>query len=154
MRHRDYMMRAVELAKIRYGMGEVPVGAVVVKDGKIVGEGYNRRETEQNALLHAEIIAIDAACKTLGGWRLDGCTLYVTLEPCTMCTGAIINSRIDTVVYSLIDFKAGGMGGKINMINIGLSDKLETIQGVCEEECSTLLDAFFKNLREKNRERK
>ena len=154
MRHRDYMMRAVELAKTRYDMGEVPVGAVVVKDDKIVGEGCNRRETEQHALLHAEIIAIDAACKTLGSWRLDGCTLYVTLEPCTMCTGAIINSRIDTVVYSLIDFKAGGMGGKINMINIGLSDKLETIQGVCEKECSTLLDAFFKNLREKSRKRK
>ena len=97
MAHRDFMARALELAQLAADMGEVPVGAVVVKDNKIIGEGYNRRETDGSATAHAEILAIEAACKTLGSWRLENCTLYVTLEPCAMCTGAIINSRIKMV---------------------------------------------------------
>ena len=151
MAHRDFMLRAVQLAQKAYEMGEVPVGAVVEKDNKIIGEGYNFRESQQSALGHAEIMAIDAACKTLGSWRLEGCTLYVTMEPCIMCTGAIINSRIKTVVYSLIDFKAGGMGGKTNLTTIGLNHDVETIMGVCEMESGALVDKFFKELREKKK---
>lgn len=149
MSHRDFMNRAIELAQKAYSIGEVPVGAVVVKDNQIIGEGYNFRETKQSALGHAEIMAINEACKNIGSWRLDGCTLYVTLEPCIMCTGAIINSRIERVVYSLIDFKAGGMGGKIDLLNIGLNHTVDTIMGVGEKESSELIDKFFKELRKK-----
>ena len=149
MSHREFMNIALELAKKAYDMGEVPVGAVVVKNGCVIGRGYNTRENEQNALGHAEINAINDACKTLGSWRLDGCTLYVTLEPCPMCAGAIINSRIDTVVYSLIDFKAGAMGGKLDLTNSGLNHTPEIIVGVGEKESLALLDCFFENLRNK-----
>lgn len=151
MSHRDFMMRAVELARKAADMGEVPVGAVVVKNGKIIGEGWNFRETEQSALGHAEIMAIENACKTLGTWRLEGCTLYVTMEPCVMCTGAIINSRMERVVYSLIDFKAGGLGGKIDINQAGLNHTVDTIMGVCEMESAFLVDKFFKELREKKK---
>lgn len=149
MSHRDFMNRALKLAKKAYDMGEVPVGAVIVKDNKIIGEGYNFRESEQSALGHAEIMAISNACKELNSWRLENCTMYVTLEPCVMCTGAIINSRIKRVVYSLIDFKSGGMGGKIDLLNAGLNHKVDTIMGVGEEESYELIDSFFKKLREK-----
>jgi len=151
MAHRDFMLRAVELAQKAYEMGEVPVGAVIVKNNKIIGEGYNFRETHNSALGHAEIMAIDSACKALGSWRLEGCTMYVTMEPCVMCTGAIINSRIERVVYSLIDFKAGGMGGKIDLLNVGLNHDVDTIMGVCEMESAALVDRFFKELREKKK---
>ena len=151
MAHRDFMNRALELAQKAYDMGEVPVGAVIVKNNEIIGEGYNFRETAQNSLGHAEIMAINNACKTLGSWRLENCTMYVTLEPCVMCTGAIIHSRIKTVVYSLIDFKAGGMGGKVDLINSGLNHTVETIMGVGEKESGELIDKFFKELREKNK---
>ena len=152
MAHRDFMLRAVELAQKAYDMGEVPVGAVVVKDNRIIGEGYNFRESRQSALGHAEIMAIENACKTLGSWRLEGCTLYVTMEPCVMCTGAIINSRMERVVYSLIDFKAGGMGGKIDLNQAGLNHTVDTIMGVCENESAALVDKFFKELREKKKQ--
>lgn len=148
MAHRDFMLRAVELAQKAADMGEVPVGAVIVKNDKIIGEGWNWRETHQNALGHAEIMAIDNACKTLGSWRLEGCTLYVTMEPCIMCTGAILNSRLDRVVYSLIDFKAGGLGGKVDLNRAGLNHTVDTIMGVCEMESAALVDSFFKALRE------
>ena len=151
MAHRDFMLRAVELAQKAADMGEIPVGAVIVKDNKIIGEGWNWRETEQNALGHAEIMAIDNACRTLGSWRLEGCTLYVTMEPCVMCTGAILHSRLDRVVYSLIDFKAGGLGGKIDLNGAGLNHNVDTIMGVCEMESAALVDSFFKNLRESKR---
>jgi len=150
MKHRDFMNRAIELAKKAYDMGEVPVGAVIVKNGEIIAEGWNTRESEKNALGHAEIMAIEKACRVLNDWRLDGCTLYVTMEPCVMCTGAIINSRISTVVYSLIDFTAGGMGGKINMMS--LAEKTEIIHSVCEDESRRLIDAFFAKLRNKNKD--
>ena len=143
-----FMDRAIALAREAAAVGEIPVGAVIVKDGEIIAEGRNRREQQQNALCHAEIDAIDAACKALGSWRLDGCTLYVTMEPCIMCTGAILNSRLDRVVYSLIDFKAGGLGGKIDLNRAGLNHTVDTIMGVCEMESAALVDSFFKGLRE------
>ena len=114
-----FMRRAAELAEYAGSIGEIPVGAVVVKrdTGTIVGEGYNRRETDKNALAHAEIIAIENACRTLGGWRLIGCDLYVTLEPCPMCCGAIINSRIERVIYGASDLKAGSVNSVMKMFS-------------------------------------
>lgn len=147
MAHRDFMNKAIELAKKAREIGEVPVGAVIVKDNRIVGEGYNMRENGQNALAHAEVIAINQACENLGSWRLEDCTMYVTLEPCPMCAGAIINSRIKTVVYSCIDFKGGAMGGKTDLTACGFNHQPEIICGVCENESRQLLDDFFKKLR-------
>lgn len=141
------MERAIELAKASALEGEVPVGAVVVCDNEIVGEGRNRREFGKNALYHAELEAIDNACKKLGGWRLWKCDLYVTLEPCPMCAGAIINSRIKTVYYGASDLKAGSFGSVINFNDIPYNHKPEIISGVMAQECSTLLSDFFKNLR-------
>lgn len=144
-----YMQEALALAKMASDEGEVPVGAVVVCDGEIVGRGRNRRETGKNALAHAEIEAIDEACKTLGGWRLWKCDLYVTLEPCPMCTGAIINSRIRKLVYGASDHKAGSCGSVVNLFDLPYNHKPEVISGVCEQECSEILTSFFKNLRNK-----
>ena len=149
MAHRDFMARALELAQTAADMGEVPVGAVVVKDNKIIGEGYNRRETDGSAIAHAEILAIEAACRTLGTWRLENCTLYVTLEPCAMCTGAIINSRIKLVVFSAEDYKAGAMGGLCNLTQLPFNHIPEVIIGVMEEEARSLLKGFFEKLRKK-----
>lgn len=148
MTHRDYMAQAIQLAEKCEQWGEVPVGAVVVKDGQIIGEGYNTREKRQDSLGHAEIMAIQSACKYVKNWRLDGCTLYVTLEPCSMCAGAIINARLDRVVYGAPDMKAGAMGGRIDLPHLIMGRQVETIQGVCEEECLQLLDDFFKKIRE------
>lgn len=146
-----FMKRAIELAKIAAKQGEVPVGAVVVKDGKIVGEGYNKRELEKNALYHAETEAINNACKNLNGWRLWQCDLYVTLEPCPMCTGAIINSRIKRVVFGAYDKKAGSCGSVINLFDLPYNHKPLLIGGFMEEECSNLLTNFFKELRQKKK---
>lgn len=148
------MKRAIELARISADEGEVPVGAVVVKDGEIVGEGRNRRELGKNALYHAETEAIDAACKALGGWRLWQCDMYVTLEPCPMCAGAIINSRIKKVVFGAYDEKAGSFGSVINFNDLPYNHKPELQGGVCEEECKALLYQFFKDLREKRKANK
>ncbi len=142
-----FMIRAIELAKRSALEGEVPVGAVVVKDGEIVGEGRNRRERGKNALYHAEIEAIDSACKKLGGWRLWQCELYVTLEPCPMCAGAIINSRIKKVYYGAYDKKAGSFGSVADFNIIPYNHKPEIISGVMADACSELLTDFFKNLR-------
>lgn len=144
-----YMERALELAREAYNEGEVPVGAVVVKKttGEIVGEGRNRRETAKNALAHAEIEAIDQACRTLGGWRLPECALYVTLEPCPMCCGAIINSRIDNVYFGAYDFKSGSAESVQRMFDFPYNYRPEVIGGVMEEECSAILSEFFKELR-------
>lgn len=143
----DFMKRAVELAKLSALEGEVPVGAVIVRDGKIVGEGRNRREYGKNALYHAEIEAIDSACRKLGGWRLWQCELYVTLEPCPMCAGAIINSRIKRVYFGAFDKKAGSFGSVADFNNIPYNHKPEIVSGVMADECSNLLTEFFKNLR-------
>ncbi len=145
------MREALSLAKEAFSMGEVPVGAVAVWDGKIVGRGMNRRETDKNALRHAEIAAIDEACKNLGGWRLWKCDLYVTLEPCPMCAGAIINSRIRRVIFGASDAKAGSCGSVTDMFSLPYNHKPEVVSGILERECSELLTEFFTGLREKRR---
>ena len=142
-----FMRRCLQLAEIASAEGEVPVGAVVVCDGEIVGEGRNRREYGKNALYHAEIEAIDNACKTLGGWRLFKCDLYVTLEPCPMCAGAIINSRIKNLYFGAYDKKAGSFGSIIDFNDLGYNHKPSVFSGILEQECSELLTEFFKNLR-------
>lgn len=143
----EFMMKALELAEISASEGEVPVGAVVVRNNEIVGTGRNRRELGKNALYHAEIEAIDNACKRLGGWRLWECDLYVTLEPCPMCAGAIINSRIKTVYFGAYDNKAGSFGSIVDFNSIPYNHKPEIIGGVMQDECSQMLTDFFKNLR-------
>lgn len=147
--HIFYMTEALKLASLAAEEGEVPVGAVVVCDGEIVGRGRNRREKGKNALAHAEIEAINEACRTLGGWRLWKCDLYVTLEPCPMCTGAIINSRIRRLIYGADDLKAGSCKSVVNLFDFPYNHKPEIISGVCKNECSKILTDFFKTLRNK-----
>lgn len=146
----EFMKEAIELAKISADELEVPVGAVVVLNGEIVGRGRNRREKEKNALCHAEIEAINDACKRLGGWRLWQCEMYVTLEPCPMCAGAVINSRIKKVTFGAYDKKAGSFGSVVDFNSLPYNHKPEIVGGVDEEECSSLLTDFFKNLRKSN----
>ena len=148
------MRLALELAKQASDEGEVPVGAVVVCEGKVVGTGRNRREKEKNALCHAEIEAIDNACNTLGGWRLHKCDLYVTLEPCPMCSGAVINSRIKRLVYGAADKKAGCARSVTNLFDMPFNHKPEIVSGVLEEECSSLLQDFFRELRKSKEKEK
>ena len=147
MEHRDYMARALELGRQAMEEGEVPVGCVIVKDGVVVGEGRNRRETARTALGHAEIEAIHQACRTLGGWRLTGCTLYVTLEPCPMCAGAIINARIPALYYGAKDDKAGCCGSVLNLFEERFNHHPRIYGGLMEAECTALLQSFFQNLR-------
>ncbi len=144
-----YMKKAMELANEAFELGEVPVGAVVVKKstGEIIGTGYNRRETDKSPLSHAEIIAIENASKALGGWRLIDCQLFVTLEPCPMCSGAIINSRIEKVVFGAYDKKAGCCSSVINLFELPFNHKPEIVGGVLEKQCAEVLSAFFKRLR-------
>lgn len=147
-----FMRLALEQAHLAYQIGEVPVGAVVVKNGQVVGTGYNRRETDKNAVAHAELLAIDDACKRLGGWRLWECELYVTLEPCPMCAGAIINSRIKRLIYGASDKKAGSVESVVRMFDLPYNHKPPYTAGVLEEECSQILKSFFKEMRSrKNR---
>lgn len=145
------MQKALELAKISAAEGEVPVGAIIVKGDEIVGTGRNRREYGKNALYHAEIEAIDNACKTLGGWRLWECDMYVTLEPCPMCAGAIINSRIKTVYYGASDLKAGSFGSVVDFNSLPYNHKPEIVSGVMQDEAKKMLSDFFKGLREKKK---
>jgi len=147
----DYMKEALELAKVAYELGEAPVGAVIVCEGKIVARACNSRESDKNALMHAEIKAIDEACRTLGGWRLHKCELYVTLEPCPMCAGAIINSRIKRVYYGAKDEKAGSFGSVTDLSALPYNHKPEIFGALLEKECASLLSDFFKNLREKRK---
>ena len=151
MTDEEYMREALSLAEKAFELGEVPVGAVAVWEGKIVGRGMNLRETDKNALRHAEIMAIDEACKNLGGWRLWKCDLYVTLEPCPMCAGAIINSRVKRVIYGASDPKAGSCGSLTNLFEMPYNHKPEVVSGVLEEECSEILSRFFARLREKRK---
>lgn len=143
----EFMKEAIELAKISADELEVPVGAVVVLNGEIVGRGRNRREKEKNALCHAEIEAINDACKKLGGWRLWQCEMYVTLEPCPMCAGAVINSRIKKVTFGAYDKKAGSFGSVVDFNTLPYNHKPEIVGGVDEKECAALLTDFFKDLR-------
>lgn len=147
MNDTDFMKEALRLADEAALEGEVPVGAVVTIDGRIVGRGRNRREKDKNALAHAELEAINDACRTLGGWRLWQCDMYVTLEPCPMCTGAIINSRIKRLVYGASDYKAGSCGSVVNLFELPYNHKPEVVAGFMQEECSQKLTEFFKNLR-------
>lgn len=143
-----YMKKAIALAKRAFALGEVPVGCVIVRDGEIVARGYNRRNTKKTTLAHAEIAAIDKASKKLGDWRLEGCTLYVTLEPCQMCSGAIVQSRIDKVVIGAMNPKAGCAGSILNLLQMKeFNHQVEIKKGVLEQECRDLLQAFFKDLR-------
>lgn len=144
---RKFMFLALEEANKAASEGEVPVGAVIVKNGKVISKGHNKREQKQSALSHAEIEAINSACKKLGSWRLDGCELYVTLEPCPMCTGAIINSRIKTVIFGAFDKTAGCMDSVINLCDYALGHKVEVYAGICEDECQKVLQDFFMKLR-------
>ena len=143
----QYMTQALELAREAMAEGEVPVGCVIVKDGVVVGRGRNRRETCHTALGHAEIEAIATACETLGGWRLKDCTLYVTLEPCPMCAGAIVNARIPVVCYGAKDDKAGCCGSVLNLFEERFNHKPRIYGGVLETECGAILQEFFEALR-------
>lgn len=142
-----FMTRALELAKQAADLGEVPVGAVVVKNGQIIGEGYNMREQKCNALSHAETEAINNACKTLGDWRLDDCTIYVTLEPCPMCAGAIINARIKEVVFGAYDRTMGCLDSVTNLMALPFANNTVVYGGIREDECKQILTDFFQNVR-------
>lgn len=148
MTDEEFMREALAEARKAYDIGEVPVGAVAVWDGRIVGRGYNRRETDRNALRHAEIAAIDEACRTLGGWRLWKCELFVTLEPCPMCAGAIINARVKRVVFGASDPKNGALGSVTDLSQMSFNHKPIVESGMLEDECSRLLSDFFEKLRE------
>lgn len=143
-----YMKEALKEAKKAYRLGEVPIGCVIVYEGKIIGRGYNRRNTDKSTLSHAEITAIKKASKVIGDWRLEGCTLYVTLEPCQMCSGAIIQARIDRVVMGSMNPKAGCGGSLLNILeNESFNHQAEVTRGVLVDECSEILKEFFKELR-------
>jgi tRNA(adenine34) deaminase len=148
MEYNENNMRiALEQARIAFDYGEVPIGAVIMRDGEVISVGRNKREGCQSALLHAEIDAIDGACRKLKTWCLSGCGLYVTLEPCPMCAGAIINARIKTVVIGASDPKAGACGSVIDLFACPFNHRPEVVSGVLESECSALLTDFFKGLR-------
>ncbi len=150
-----YMKEAVRQAKKAYGIGEVPIGCVIVYEDKIIGRGYNRRTVDKNTLAHAELIAIRKACKKIGDWRLEGCTMYVTLEPCQMCSGAIVQSRIPRVVIGCMNPKAGCAGSILNLLQVEeFNHQTELTKGVLEEECSQMMKEFFKELRDSKKEKK
>ncbi len=143
------MQEALRLAEQAAALGEVPVGAVIVRGDEVIATGYNRRETDHAATAHAELLAIEAACQALGGWRLSDCTLYVTLEPCPMCAGGIINSRLKRVVYAAKDEKAGACGTVVNLFEMGFNHRPSLKSGVLAQEAAAMLTAFFEGLREK-----
>lgn len=145
-----YMKAAIREAKKAYKLGEVPIGCVIVYDGKIIGRGYNRRKTDKNTLSHAELSAIKKASKVIGDWRLEGCTMYVTLEPCQMCAGAIVQGRVDKVVIGCMSPKSGCAGSIINILQMSeFNHQVEIEKGILEEECSQMLSNFFTQLRDK-----
>ena len=153
--HIKYMKEALKQAKKAYALGEVPIGCVIVYEDKIIARGYNRRNTDKNTLAHAEITAINYASKKLGDWRLENCTLYVTLEPCQMCAGAIVQSRITNVVMGCMNPKAGCGGSVLNILEMPeFNHQVNVLRGVMEEECSQILQDFFKELRIRNKEEK
>ncbi len=151
MNDKYFMEIALKEAQKAFDKGEAPIGAVITCGDEVVAVGHNRRETDKNALLHAEIVAIDEACRKLGGWRLHKCTMYVTLEPCPMCAGAIVNSRIKRVVYAAKDAKAGAFGSVLNLNNYPLNHKPELVWGVMEQEGRELMTKFFDNIRKKRK---
>lgn len=150
-----YMKEALKQAKKALALGEVPIGCVIVHEGKIIGRGYNRRNTDKSTLAHAEITAIRKASKYIGDWRLEECTIYITLEPCQMCAGAIIQARIPEVVMGCMNPKAGCGGSVLNILeNPGFNHQAFVTRGILEQECSDLLKLFFAQLRQRNREEK
>lgn len=144
-----FMREAIRLAEQAKALGEVPVGAVIVRNGEILCGAYNLRETQKMATAHAELLAIEEGCRLLGGWRLPGCTLYVTLEPCPMCAGAIVNARIERVVYGVKNLSAGCCGSILDFNAYPFNHAFALTTGVCEEECRELLQSFFARKREK-----
>ena len=150
-----YMKEAIRQAKKAYRLDETPIGCVIVHEGKLIGRGYNRRNTNKSPLAHAEITAIKKASKKLGDWRLEECTLYVTLEPCQMCAGAIIQSRVTRVVVGCMNPKAGCAGSVLNLLDVkAFNHQAELTTGVLEEECSALMTGFFRELRERKKMQK
>lgn len=145
-----FMKEALKEAENAAALGEVPVGAVLVKDGEILSRRHNLRETGKRATAHAELLCIEEGCDTLGGWRLTGCTLYVTLEPCPMCAGAIVNARVSRVVYGAKDFRAGAFGSLLDLSSLPLGFRPEIESGVLREEALELLRTFFEKKRQKN----
>lgn len=145
-----YMKQAIKLAGKAAELGEVPIGCIIEYQGKVIGRGYNRRTTDKSTLAHAEIIAIKKACKKMGDWRLEDCTMYVTLEPCQMCAGAIVQARVKKVVIGCMNPKAGCAGSILNVLQMEeFNHQVEIERGVLEEECSQMLTSFFKNLRKR-----
>lgn len=145
-----YMREAMKEARKAYALDEVPIGCVIVRDGKIIARGYNRRNTDKNTLAHAELTAIKKAGKKCGDWRLEDCTMYVTLEPCQMCAGAIVQSRMQKVVIAAMNPKAGCAGSVLNLLQMtAFNHQVEIEQGILEKECSAMLSSFFRELREK-----
>lgn len=150
-----YMKEALKQAKKAKKLGEVPIGCVIVYNNKIIGRGYNRRNTDKNTLSHAELTAIRRASRVVGDWRLEGCTMYVTLEPCQMCSGALVQSRIDKVVIGCMNPKAGCAGSVLNLLQMQeFNHQVEITQGVLEKECKEVLQSFFRELRLRNQEEK
>ena len=150
-----YMKEAIRQAKKAYGIGEVPIGCVIVYEDKIIGRGYNRRTIDKNTLAHAELAAIRKASRKMGDWRLEGCTMYVTLEPCQMCSGAIVQSRIPRVVIGCMNPKAGCAGSILNLLRMEeFNHQAEVTTGVLEKECSQMMKDFFKELRKEKKEKK
>ena len=148
-----YMKEAIRQARKAEALMEVPIGCVIVKDGRIIARGYNRRNTDKNTLSHAELNAIRKASRVTGDWRLEGCTMYVTLEPCQMCAGALVQSRIDEVVIGCMNPKAGCAGSVINLLDMdGFNHRVKITRGILEEECSSMLSGFFKKLRKQKEE--
>lgn len=149
-----YMKQAVRQAKKAYALGETPIGCVIVYQDKIIGRGYNRRTIDKNTLAHAELIAIRKASRKMGDWRLEGCTMYVTLEPCQMCSGAIVQSRMTRVVVGCMNPKAGCAGSVLNLLHMQeFNHQAELTTGVLEEECSQMMRSFFKELRESKKKK-
>lgn len=151
--HEKYMNEALKEAKKAEKIGEVPIGAVIVKDDKIIARAYNLRETKMNSLKHAEIIAIDKACKKLGNFRLENCDIYVTVEPCLMCAGAIVQSRIKKVYFGTPDEKYGAVLSVANAFDIKSNHKVDVEHGICKYECESIIKDFFKKLRNNKKAR-
>ncbi|MCI8371124.1 MAG: nucleoside deaminase [Lachnospiraceae bacterium] len=155
LKDEKYMKEALKQAQKAYDLGEVPIGCVIEYEGKIIGRGYNRRNTDKTTLAHAEITAMKKACKKIGDWRLEGCQMYITLEPCPMCAGAIVQARIPRVVVGSMNPKAGCAGSVCNLLNEPrFNHQVEFEQGILEEACTEMLQKFFKELRIRNREEK
>ena len=153
--HENYMKEAIKQAKKALALGEVPIGCVIVYQGSIIGRGYNRRNTDKSTLAHAEISAIKKASRVIGDWRLEDCTLYVTLEPCQMCAGAIVQARIPQVVIGCMNPKAGCGGSILNILEMPeFNHQCNVTRGILEENCSSLLTTFFTELRKRNKEEK